>query len=279
MVAMIKNKLNAFFAKIVPHRLWVQLSFLLAWLDPFGWRLHYFCAPVFHCHSCPLALFACPIGVIANFTALHLFPFIAVGVIVIVGIFLGSIICGWVCPFGLLQDLAAKIPTRKFDLPKWTGAFRYVVLIGAVLAIPFFFGSKHPLFICSFCPAGAIEAGAPNMVSQATSGQTVIWPNALKLSVLGLLLIAVFFVNRPWCRLLCPLGAIFGLFNRISAFFLGFNPDKCTDCQLCKKLCDYGVDPVKNPSDSRCIRCFECTRCSPGALFVGSIFSRSDKTA
>ena len=46
----------------------VQAAFLLAWLGPFGLRLHYLCGPVFHCYACPLATFACPIGVLANFS-------------------------------------------------------------------------------------------------------------------------------------------------------------------------------------------------------------------
>ena len=257
--------------KLVPHRIWVQLSFLLVWLDPLNWRLHSVCGPVFHCHSCPLAAFACPVGVVANFAALHLFPFIALGIIVIVGIFLGSIVCGWLCPFGMLQDLFRRIPAPKFNLPKWAGAFRYVVLVGAVLAVPYFFGTGHPLFVCNFCPVAGLEASVPNMVSQAAAGQGVIWPNLLKLSIIILLLIAVFFVNRPWCRLLCPLGAFFGLFNKISAFFLGFDPDKCTNCNQCRNICEYGIDPVARPNDSRCIRCFECTKCGPGALTVNSI--------
>jgi polyferredoxin len=275
---MIKNfSLNKFFRCVVPHRVWVQISFLLVWLDPLGWRLHYFCAPVFHCHSCPLALFACPIGITANFTALHLFPFIAVGLLVAVGILLGSIICGWVCPFGLFQDLASHIPTRKFDPPKWMGFSRYVVLVSFVLAVPYFFGQANPLYFCRLCPAGATEGSIPALISQALNGQQVIFPNALKLVVLGLLLTAVFFINRPWCRLFCPLGAVFGIFNRISAVFLRFNPEKCTDCRACNKLCRYGIKPVNNPSDSQCIRCFECTQCTPVALSVGSIFKKSSE--
>jgi polyferredoxin len=258
--------------------MWIQAAFLLVWLDPLALRLHSFCSPVFHCYGCPLATFACPIGVLANFSALHMFPFVAVGLLVAVGAVFGTMVCGWACPFGLLQDLAAKVPTPKFDLPRWTGHLRYVVLVGTVLAVPFFFGESHPLFVCNFCPAGALEGGVPSMVQQAAAGQPVVLPNSLKLGVLFAFLGAIFFVRRPWCRVLCPLGAIFSIFNRTSAFFLRLDPNKCTQCKRCHKLCELGLQPDKSPNDSRCIRCLDCTQCSPGALRLDSILS-SDKTS
>jgi polyferredoxin len=279
MVAMVeKTKSKNLSVKLLGWRIWVQAAFLFVWLDPLGVRFHSMCSPVFHCYACPLSTFACPIGVIAQFSALHVFPFIAVGLLIAVGALFGSLICGWACPFGFLQDLATKVPTPKFDLPKFTGYFRYVVLIGAVLAVPYFFGEAHPLFVCRICPAGALEAAVPNMVTQAATGKEIIWPNALKLIILGLFLIAIFSIRRPWCRILCPLGAIFSLFNRVSAFFLRFNADKCTDCKRCHKLCEYGIEPEKTPNDLRCIRCLECTRCNPEALTLGSIFKRKKET-
>jgi ferredoxin-type protein NapH len=276
MVSMVKEtKPNKLSTKLLGWRVWIQTSFLLLWLDPLAVRWHTMCSPVFHCYACPLSTFACPIGVIAQFGALHIFPFIAVGLLIAVGAFFGTLVCGWACPFGFLQDLFAKVPTPKFDLPKFTGYFRYVILIAAVLVIPYFFGEGHPLFICRICPAGALEGAVPNMVSQAVTGKDIIWPNMLKLSILVLFLIAVFFIRRPWCRVLCPLGAIFSLFNRFSAFFLRFNAAKCTDCKRCHKLCKFGIEPEKSPNDLRCIRCLECTGCSPQALTIGSIFERT----
>jgi ferredoxin-type protein NapH len=278
MVAMVdENKAGNFTSKLIGWRMWIQTAFLVVWLDPMGLRLHTMCSPVFHCYACPLSTFACPIGVIAQFGALHVFPFIAVGLLVAVGAFFGTLICGWVCPFGLLQDLTAKVPTPKFDLPKYTGYFRYVMLVGTVLAIPYFFGESHPLFVCRVCPAGALEAAVPTMAGQAITGQEVVWPNAIKITILVVFLIAIFFMKRPWCRVLCPLGAIFSLFNRVSAFFLRFDADKCTHCDRCHKLCEYGIEPEKTPNDLNCIRCLECTKCSPDALNLGSIFEQAKK--
>jgi polyferredoxin len=269
-----KTKLSNLVAKLLPKRTWIQAAFLLVWLDPLALRLHNMCGPVFHCYACPLATFACPIGVIAQFTAIHIFPFVTIGFLIVVGALFGSLVCGWVCPFGLLQDIAAKVPTPKFSLPEWTGHLRYVVLVGTVIAIPYFFGEGHPLFICRVCPAGALEKAVPDMVQQAITGKTIAWPNALKLTILILFLVAIFFVKRPWCRILCPLGAIFSLFNRISAFFIRFNLDNCTNCLQCHKFCKYNIEPEKSPNDLRCIRCLECTRCNFDALNFTSTFER-----
>jgi ferredoxin-type protein NapH len=274
-----KTKFAGFFSRLQPYRLWVQSAFLLVWLDPLGVRYHRFCAPVFHCYACPLATFACPIGVLANFSALHLIPFITIGFLIVVGALFGSLFCGWACPFGLLQDLGSRIPTYKFELPRWTGHFRFVVLGLMVVAIPYLFGEEHPLFICRVCPAGGLEAAVPNMVSQAVAHQPIVWPSTLKLTIIGVFIGSILFLRRPWCRVLCPLGAIFSAFNRVSAFFLRFEAGKCTDCQRCGTLCQYNIEPQKSPNDLRCIRCLECTRCDLDALTPGTIFHRQRKVA
>jgi len=267
-----KSKLQQFAAKLIPHRVWVQIAFLFVWLDPLAVRMHTVCSPVFHCYACPLATFACPIGVIAQFSALHMFPFIAVGLLMLVGILLGALICGWVCPFGLLQDLAAKIPTPRFKIPQWMGYFRYVVLFGAVLLIPWFFGSEHPLFICLICPAGGLEKAVPDMAAAGIAGNPIPWPNAIKLTIIAVFLVAIFFTIRPWCRVLCPLGAIFGFFNRFSAFKMKLDDQACTNCGRCRTICKYSGTPDKDPNSDTCLRCLECTQCAPGALQSGTVF-------
>jgi polyferredoxin len=267
----------------------------VVWLAPFGLHYHGVCAPVFHCYACPLASFACPIGVLANFSALHLIPFMTIGLLLVFGAMVGSLFCGWACPFGWLQDLAAKLcrgrPARdpkagrlrhalakisipQFELPRWTGHFRFVVLGLTVLAIPYLFGESHPLFVCRICPAGGVEAALPGAVQQAWTGQQILWPNAIKLGIIGVFLGAILFFKRPWCRVLCPLGVIFSSFNRASAFFLGVDRSACTDCQRCHKLCQYNIEPEKSPNDLRCIRCLECTRCPFGALTPHTILHR-----
>jgi len=247
-------------------RPWIQAGFLVVWLEPYMFR---FCGPVFHCYACPLATFACPIGIIANFSYFHLIPFMAIGTILVVGAAVGAVICGWVCPFGFLQDLAARVRTPKLRLPYWAGYTRYAVLVGLVLLVPFFLGESHPLFICRVCPAGALEGAVPNVVKSAIAGTAIAWPSAAKFVILGAFLVGMFFVWRPWCTLFCPLGAIYGLSNHLSVFFLKFHPNRCTDCLACRNMCHYGASPGKRANDPRCIRCLECTRC--GAIEVASV--------
>ena len=234
-------------------------------------RMHTLCGPVFHCYACPLALVGCPIGVIAQFSALHLFPYFAVGLLVTTGLLIGSLICGWLCPFGLLQDVAAKVPTRRVTIPRWMGYFRYVVLAGAVVAVPYFFGEGHWLFVCRICPAGGLEKALPDVVSAALTGETIPWPNAVKITIIVIFIGAIFVTIRPWCRVLCPLGVIFGFFNRFSLLRLDLQEHQCTRCGRCRTLCNYGVQPDITPNADNCLRCLECTRCGPGALTVKTL--------
>jgi polyferredoxin len=248
----------------------VQASLLLAWLDPLALRLHSICGPVFHCYSCPLATFACPIGVLANFSALHVIPFLAVGTLLAVGAVFGTFVCGWACPFGFLQDLAARVPTPKVRLPSFLGWFRYAVLFGLVLAVPYLCGEEHPLFFCRICPAGAMEGAIPFAASQAIAGKEIIWPNTAKIAVAAAFLITMFFTYRPWCSVFCPLGAIFSLCNRVSFFFVRFRPSCCSGCDLCRDLCHQRGPRQRRAGEMRCIRCLACTRCR--ALSAGTVF-------
>jgi len=275
MAAMAKPTFSAMPSRLVRMRIWVQAAFAVVWLDPLGLRLHTVCSPVFHCYSCPLALFACPIGVVANFSALHVVPFIAIGTLLVVGGVVGGFVCGWACPFGFLQDLVAKVPVPKVRLPSWTGYFRYAVLAGLVIAVPYFFGEGHPLFICRVCPAGAVEAGVPNLAREAAAGGSAAGMSTLKWTILVLFALAMFIKFRPWCSLFCPLGAIFGVFNRFSAVFLRVNPKKCIQCGACRKMCPMNLAPERQLADPLCIRCMECTRCE--AIEVKTAFSRTER--
>lgn len=263
---------GTFLARLVRRRFWVQTAFLLVWLDPLMLRLHTICGPVFHCYSCPLATFACPIGVLANFSAIHLFPFLAVGTLAVVGAAIGSLLCGWACPFGWLQDLLAKLPLPKFDLPDWASYGRYAVLGVFVLAAPYFLGESSSLFFCSLCPAGALEGWLPNATKAALAGNGFAWANPVKVTILVLVLLAMLIKHRPWCTILCPLGVIFGVFNRGSLLMLRYDQHACTGCGTCHKLCKYGVLPNDNMNSSRCVRCLECTKCK--AVSVSSAFAR-----
>ena len=259
--------------KLSRLRPWVQTGFLAVWLAPLGRWLHGIPGCVFHCYSCPLSSFACPIGVMANYAALlpvvGEVPYLLIGMLLLVGAVSGSLVCGWACPFGFLQDLLGKITTKKISLPSWTGHIRYVVLVGLVILLPIILGykgipfEKQVISICRLCPAGALEAGVPYSVQSLLAGNGWMM-SGLKTGILLSFLAAALFIHRPWCRIFCPLGGLLALFNRFSLFHLRFNPKECVECNLCRSRCSMGVKVDQAVNVTGCIRCLECTTC--GAL-------------
>lgn len=256
--------------KLSRLRPWVQTGFLGVWLAPLGQWLHGIPGCVFHCYSCPLSSFACPIGVLANYAAIlpvvGEIPYFLIGMLLLVGAVSGSLVCGWACPFGFLQDLLSKISPRKIILPSWTGYFRYVVLVGLVLILPMILGykgipfEKQIISICRLCPAGALEAGLPYSVQGVLAGNGWIMSGTKTVLLLAFLASAVF-IHRPWCRMFCPLGGFLALFNRFSLFHLRFSPPQCIECNLCRTHCSMGVKVDKKVNVTGCVRCLECTTC------------------
>ena len=262
--------------KLTHIRPWVQTGFLGVWLAPLGQWLQGIPSCVFHCYSCPLASFGCPVGVAANYAALlpvvGEVPYLLIGILLLVGAVSGSLVCGWACPFGFLQDLIGRITRKKVQLPGWVGYFRYVVLVGLVLLLPMILGFKGIPFedqvvsICRLCPAGALEAGVPYSVKSVLAGNGWLMSGFKTAILLGFLGTAVF-IHRPWCRMFCPLGGFLALFNRFSLFHLRFKPNECVECNLCRSRCSMGVKVDQQVNVTGCIRCLECTTC--GALTAG----------
>lgn len=251
-------------------RPWVQTGFLAVWLAPLGRWLQGIPGCVFHCYSCPLSAFACPVGVAANYAALFPLvfevPHLLLGVLLLAGVTVGTLICGWACPFGFLQDLLGKLTRWKLGLPGWAGYGRYVVLIGLVLMLPAWLGwrgipyEEQAVSICRLCPAGALEAGLPYSIQSLVGGEGWLM-SPLKSAILLAFLVAAVVIYRPWCRVLCPLGGWLALFNRSSLFHLRFNGAACTECSLCRSRCPVGVKVDEKVNVTGCIRCLECTKC------------------
>ena len=251
-------------------RPWVQTTMLAVWCAPVGKWLHSIPGCVFHCYSCPLSSFACPVGVAANYAALFpvVFevPYLLLGILLLTGALAGSLVCGWACPFGFIQDLLGKLTPKKIGLPSWLGYTRFAVLIGLVIALPMVLGARGIPFdqqtvsICRLCPAGALEAGFPYSIKSFLLGQgwLMSW---FKTSILLTFVISAIATYRPWCRIFCPLGGFLALFNRFSLFHLRFNSKECSECNLCRSRCSAGVKVDEKVNVSGCIRCLECTTC------------------
>ena len=231
------------------------------------------CVPGFNCYSCPGAVGACPLGAIQNaLTSLgHRAGWYVLGIILLYGVILGRTICGWICPLGLVQELLHKIPTPKLRKSRVTRALswlKYVILGVFVVAIPLWYGLAHdmtlPAFCKYICPAGTFE-GALGLMPVRTSIYSMLsilfTRKFVILMVIGL---ACIFCYRSFCRFICPLGAIYSLFNRFNIVGVRVDASRCNHCGACVRHC--GMD-VRRVGDHECISCGKCMDvCRQGAI-------------
>lgn len=232
-----------------------------------------FCVPGMNCYSCPGALGACPLGSIqAMFSARRpKIAFYVIGYIALLGVILGRFICGWLCPFGLVQELLHKIPLKKVTIPervdKILRKLKYVFLLVLVILLPIIlrdeYGVSFPYFCKWVCPVGMLEGGIPLMIVDEGLRSAAHFLYAWKMVILVVMVLASIVIHRPFCKFICPLGAFYGLFNRISFLKLNCNKVTCTECGACARICKMQVDPSKTPNSSECIRCGECVKVCP----------------
>lgn len=235
------------------------------------------CLPGLNCYSCPGALGACPIGAIqATLGARsYRFAFYAFGFLMVVGAVLGRAVCGFLCPFGLVQDLLHRIPLGKkcktLPFDRELRCLKYVLLGLFVILLPLcvvdIVGQGQPWFCKYVCPSGTLLGGIPLLAAneglRAAAGWLFTWKFVLLAAVCALSV--VFY--RPFCRYLCPLGAIYGFFNRIALYRYTVDADKCTACGACARACGFGIETFRNPNSAECIRCGECLHACPhGAI-------------
>lgn len=235
------------------------------------------CLPVLNCYSCPGALGACPIGSLQAAVGgmKRHFPFYVLGLLMLFGIVLGRVVCGLLCPFGLVQDLLHKIPVPKWKVPKKIDRparyIKYIVLLVLVIGLPTFAVTKtgvRPPYFCKYlCPAGTLGGGIPLMIANPSlrklAGALFRW----KVLVLAVVAGTSMFIHRPFCRYLCPLGAFYSLFNRFSFFQMHLDESKCTGCKKCERSCPMAVEVTKNINSPECIRCGKCKSvCPTGAI-------------
>lgn len=238
------------------------------------------CLPGLNCYSCPGALGSCPIGAMQAVLSdkSYNLSFYVAGFITLFGAALGRAICGFLCPFGLIQDALGRIPFKyKFRGiygDKYLKYLKYFVLVIFVLLLPAFlindFGSGDPWFCKYICPSGTFMAGWPlvaiNEGIRETTGFLFAWKSLILISVLIISVV----VYRPFCRYLCPLGAIYGVCNKISLYRFEIDEEKCTGCGVCRKACKLDISVHENPNSIECIRCGECISSCPTAAIKRS---------
>ena len=239
----------------------------------YGGKWKQLCVPGMNCYSCPGAKGSCPIGALQAVIGSPKFKFsyYVVGFLFFVGALIGRGVCGYLCPFGLVQDLLHKIPfVKKIETFKGDKALRkakYLILLVFVILLPLFLvdiiGQGAPYFCKLICPVGMMEGGIPLVLMNKSMRGAIGFLYAWK----GLILILTIFLSiviyRPFCKYICPLGAIYSLFNSVSLFRYTLDHQKCIHCGKCKAVCEMQCDPVKNCNDLECIRCGKCKNACP----------------
>lgn len=229
------------------------------------------CVPGLNCYSCPAASGACPIGSFQSVVGSSKFSFsyYITGFLILLGVLLGRFICGFLCPFGWLQELLHKIPTKKLSTKKLKPLtyLKYVILAVMVVLLPAIIvsdvGIGDPFFCKYLCPQGVLEGAIPlsavNAGIRAALGSLFTW----KLTVLLTVVVLSILFFRPFCKWICPLGAFYALLNKVSLFQMKVDKNKCVSCGKCARVCKMDVDVTKTPNHTECIRCGMCISTCP----------------
>ena len=244
------------------------------------------CVPGLNCYSCPAASGACPIGAFQAVAGSSKFGFsyYITGFLILVGVLLGRFACGFLCPFGWLQDLLHKIPGRKISTGKLKPLtyVKYAVLIGTVILLPALVindvGMGDPYFCKYICPQGVLEGALPLAAANAgirSALGTLFTRKLIILMAVGILSVVFY---RPFCKWVCPLGAFYGLMNKVALLGVEVDRGKCVSCGRCAEVCKMDVDITRTPNHGECIRCGKCvTVCPVDALAYGCGFGSDGK--
>jgi hypothetical protein len=186
---------------------------------------------------------------------IHMSAVVLMGIVFVLAILFGPVFCGWVCPLGSVQEWIGKLGRKMLGtrynrlIPerpnRWLSYLRYVVLVWVVYVT----ARSGYLIFANIDPYNALftfwseEAALPSIL------------------ILVATLVGSLFIERPWCRFLCPYGALLGLFNKVRIFKLRRAPSTCIDCGRCDRVCPMNIDISHKEviSDALCISCLECT--------------------
>ncbi|MCK5827139.1 4Fe-4S binding protein [Candidatus Bipolaricaulota bacterium] len=240
---------------------------ILGFLGATGIGMTHLIFPGIHCYACPWAITICPIGLAQNLVIFGTVPYYWIGMIVAYGLAAGRGFCGWFCPFGTLNDLLSFRKVKTINVISYS---KYVVLAGTIIAAWVFTDTMF----CKLCPVASIEASIPYLIMGVSK---VNQPFLVHMGTLAFTLVGMVLISRFWCRYLCPMGALFSLFNRVSFLKLKLDKMKCEKCGACAPACPMGIVPYYQHDNHNCIKCGRCVdACHLGALSM-DLSLKSDK--
>ena len=124
-------------------------------------------------------------------------------------------------------------------------------------------GMGNPFFCKYLCPQGVLEGAIPLALAdsgiRSALGSLFAWKSVVLITVIVLSIL----FYRPFCKWICPLGAFYSLFNRVSLFQMQVDESKCISCGKCQKACKMDVDVTQSPNHPECIRCGACIHACP----------------
>lgn len=231
------------------------------------------CVPGLNCYSCPGALGSCPIGALQAVLGSRGFivSCYVFGLLMAAGALFGRLICGFMCPFGLVQELLHKIPicSKKKNLPghKYLKYLKYVMFILFVVILPSaavnIAGMGKPWFCEYICPSGTLFGGIPLVFMNENLREAVGFLFSWKVFLLLATAVLSIKFYRPFCKYVCPLGAVYGVFNPIAFYRFRVDQDACTQCGACQRVCKMDIRVWKQPNSMECIRCGDCKGVCP----------------
>lgn len=204
--------------------------------------------------------FLCPTAAVQNVFLKAGTAYLLLFLVPVVGaLLMGRLYCGYVCPFGALQELihvrkwALRVPDRVWRALSWVRYVVLVYLVARVLVV-------HTVALDGFSPFKPLFAwgGTPATVAFTAA--------------FAVLSVVVF---RPFCRVLCPYGALLSIVSRSSLFRVQAD-NGCRDCGLCTRVCPTGAIRGGAVDATECLLCGGCVgACRPGALRLRPFSRRS----
>ena len=124
-------------------------------------------------------------------------------------------------------------------------------------------GMGDPFFCKYICPQGVLEGAIPLSIGNAAIRSALGKLFSFKCMILIAVIVLSILFYRPFCKWICPLGAIYSLFNKVSLLKITVDSSKCVGCGQCAKACKMDVDVCKTPDHPECIRCGACIKACP----------------